>query len=154
MTVIAWDGRMVAADSMLEAGGYVYPRGTKKLILFDGNIYATSGAAGLVKPCMDWVLRNDEPENMPKVTDPQGYNFMVFMPDGVAHARSNANPYPYEPGAPDAWGSGCDFAIGAMLHGADAWDAALVACRANPHCSPPIQAYVINKGVWVEYERN
>jgi hypothetical protein len=150
MTTIAWDGRMVAADSMAVACGYKNPLPARKLELFAGQLFGFSGPSGYLRPCINWWNDGRKPSDMPHTANKDGYNFVVFQSDGHTFTFSDTNPYSYESGAPDAWGSGCEYAIGAMLFAASAWQAVEVACQANPSdTAPPVYGYELVKGKWV-----
>ena len=55
MTVIAWDGQYVAADSLETSGCVRSSRPVDKIEVREGVVYAVTGSAGLHKPLIDWL---------------------------------------------------------------------------------------------------
>lgn len=149
MTTIAYDGKIIAADSRQICGDYTNPLNATKLVHMAGMLFGTSGVAGLCEPCVKWFLDGAKAEDMPKVQG-EAYSFVVFRVDEPALYFHSNSPHRVYLGAPDAWGSGADFAIGAMLFGANAQEAVRVACKANSsHSAPPIISYRAENGVWL-----
>ncbi len=150
MTTIAWDGHNIAADSRSNCGEYTNPLDFVKLLVKCGIVFGLSGTPGMLDVCADWFLEGAKPRTMPEIKHPDGFSFMVFRIGEPALYFHHMVPYGYAAGAPDAWGSGGDFAIGAMLWGADAFQALEVACIANAgKTAPPIYGYTSRDGVWV-----
>jgi len=144
MTVIAWDGRMVAADGLGVADGRRSFRASEKIVEKDGVVYATTGRMGPLQDAwIAWYEAGADPANPP----PQGGaaedcgNFIVFK-----HAKcfifSHVVPYACEEVAPCAFGSGGDYAMGAMIAGADAERAVEIAIMCDVNCGGPITKFV------------
>lgn len=135
MTIIAWDGRSVAADTLATAGGYRDPMPAKKLARRGECVYAIAGWSAWFEAWIKWHEDGANPHCVPPsgvAADDSG-NFLIFA-EGRAFSCSAKMPYLRESGAPDAWGSGCDFAIGAMRNGADARRAVEIAIECTPSC--------------------
>lgn len=144
MTVIVFDGVSVAADRQAGAGGKMrFHRPLDKLIVSrDGNrLYAISGSYSNFTAWIRWYEGSDseftEPRNprrLPEACDND--DFLVFQRtlEREQHRHySKSCPYGDKIDEPDAWGSGCDWAIGALDFGATAIEACQVAtkrCRA------------------------
>ena len=132
MTTIAWDGKSVAADSQCTYGSYISPVNYRKLIKRDGIVFACTGSGPLFSPLVDWYLSGHDPKSCPTATGDYTSTLLVFR-DGKAFMLKTEMPYPEEMHAPDAWGAGAEFAIGAMHAGADASRAVEIAIKCNPY---------------------
>ena len=149
MTTIAWDGHMVAADSMATTGDYKNPRDVVKLKLEAGILFALCNTSCMFEPLVRWYLASAEPGMMPRAPDAD-FSFVVFKPGETLYFVQDC-PYPSYPGSPNAWGSGGAFAIGAMLNGASAVEAVRIACKANPSgTAPPIYGYKLSFDGWLK----
>lgn len=143
MSTIAWDGELVAAESQVTYGGSMRAsKGVCKLRVQDGIVYACTGQGSLFEPMVDWIKAGGDPEKCPKVTGDHHASVIVFR-DGKAFLYKNEVPYPDEMFPPDAWGSGCEIAIGAMRADArrgdiDARRAVAIACEVNVYSSGEI----------------
>lgn len=141
MTVIAWDGRSVAADRLgVVSGGGRSFHSHSKLEKRDDKVYATTG---MMAPMRDaWIAWHEsgcDPASVPPcgaLAEDLG-NFIVFH-EGKCFIFSAMVPYPCEEAAPFAWGSGGDYALGAMLAGADAKVAAEIAIACDTRCGGPV----------------
>lgn len=142
MTTIAYDGRYLAADSAMRMGSYRCPKGVKKIRRHDDCIYAITGYQAWFDAWINWHLNGADPAAIPPSDLPAGQtgNFLVMSRYGLS-CYSSGLPYPMPVDAPDAWGSGCEYAIGAMLHGASAQEAIAIAIAANPDTEYPIITY-------------
>jgi hypothetical protein len=143
MTVIVWDGRMLAADRM--ASHYGTPmRVTKIAGKREGSrmrLVGASGAAALATALRQWALGaglNDDPyqSTFPQENRQHADQFAtVIVVDlhvemtGMARPTKlrywEREPYPvvFDPDQPFACGIGADFALGAIAAGRDALDA-------------------------------
>jgi hypothetical protein len=139
MTVIAWDGRTVAADSLKCYGSSRAMAPVQKLRVRNGIVFAMTGSGPLFDPMIEWYLKGADPKAVPECGDEhKGTALIVFKPDGAAFYKPSM-PYPDEVSAPDAWGAGADFAIGAMEVGADAKTAVEAAIRREAYTGGPVQ---------------
>lgn len=145
MTVIVWDGRSLAADRLMTCGSqarearklFVHERGT------DGRLFAIAICGTLPGGLLlrDWYLAGADPEKFPaaQATDDGGW-LIVWdphsTPELVEYARLPVAMPVIDPR--ESWGSGADFALGAMAMGADARRAAEVACELCVHCGKGI----------------
>lgn len=123
MTVIAFDGRYIAADSQEENGCLRSSKPVQKLEVRGGTVYAVTGAASLHKPLIDWVHEhNADPEKKPIVHESLQDTCVIVWKDGRCFSYDLKSPYPLECFAPDAWGcaTAAYHAIGAMDSGIDA----------------------------------
>jgi len=139
MTVIAWDGRTVAADSLCRFGCYRGPMPVEKIVKRNGVVFGITDYSSWFDAWIGWYFNGQDPKEVPecKLTSGTG-NFLVFK-DGRAYACTYDLPYLQEVGAPDAWGSGCEFAIGAMKAGKNAKEAVEIVIECNPDSGGPVQ---------------
>lgn len=121
MTVIARDGKTLAVDRQGTNCGMRFSA-TKLFQLEDGTVLAGTGVLGAVHRMKQWYENGADVSNYPdcqKTSDDWG-RLIVVKPDGsVCYYEGQSVAIPSED-VPAAWGSGRDFAIGAMLAGADA----------------------------------
>ena len=141
MTVIAWDGKSVAADSLATFGGYRSPLWAQKITRRDDFVYGITGFFGWFDAWIEWHRAGADPQRIPAASVPMDRcgNFLIFTRDS-AFCCSAQMPYLQRTGAPDAWGDGCEYAIGAMLAGASAQRAAEVAISSSSSCDGPVCA--------------
>lgn len=150
MTVIAWDGRSVAADSLVTFGGYISPNRAQKIILLRDFAYGITGFCGWFHAWIAWHEAGADPAKTPDASVPpdRSGNFLVFQGQD-AFCCSKEMPYLQKAGAPDAWGAGCDFAIGAMRAGADARRAVEIAVACSSSCGGEIDAIDLSEWSYV-----
>ena len=138
MTTIAWDGRFLASDSAKFRGSYHrVPGNFQKIVTVGGVVYACTGSAALFHPLIEWHKAGAEPADVPKDREDRSTSLLVFE-GGKCRLYCTDLPYPEELIAPDAWGVGDDYAIGAMLAGANARRAVEIAKMVNPQTAGDI----------------
>jgi 20S proteasome alpha/beta subunit len=140
MTVIAFDGRTVAADK--QASGYARTRTVTKLFQVHGDdaqltaILAICGSASDGLQLVAWYKAGANPEKFPPrpSVEDQRANLVVFRP-GKHPMQYEYTPIPVVFEDPIfAAGCGGDLALGAMLAGADAKRAVEIASMHDEHC--------------------
>lgn len=132
MTTIAWDGKSVAADGQVTYGGqYIGPKSFREIKRIDDTVYALVGSAALFDPFIKWYRDGADPYD-PLCVEKDDTTALLVFQDGQCLMYKTNIPYPDELHAPDAWGSGCEYAIGAMMAGADAKRAVEIAAVCNP----------------------
>lgn len=139
MTIIAWDGKVLAADRMAtmggtpmrDAGGKIHrlraPNGRVALIGF-------TGTSAFRASYLHWMRGGEEPQI--KVGEDMKWAIILIQePRWVWYRSDTANRWDLL-GAMSYWavGSGCDYALGAMEHGATAREAVRVASRLDNQC--------------------
>jgi hypothetical protein len=145
MTIIAWDGKRLAADSLMTTGTTRAGMQDKvKLARFEDKavLYASTGAAGWLDEWIAWDIQGAKASERPwTALAPHYTGVIIRVMDGACHMLTPEHPYwlPCEPG--DAWGSGADFAIGAMEAGYDAMNATTVAVRRDTGCGGAITVW-------------
>lgn len=134
MTVIAWDGKTLAADRMGDASGL--KRTTTKIRRFDGGLFGSSGAASRGAEMFAWIAAGADPDSVPAFQlVPDDYQtVMVVRNDGTVWLYG-CSAYPFQMEDPfHAIGSGRDFAMAAMYLGHDARAAVAVASQFCSGC--------------------
>lgn len=132
MTTIAYCGRFLAADTRGTYGNDGICQATcHKLRVHNDVAFSATGRITDVwlTKLLDWWLDGADPANMPpRGSDEEVGNFIIVYSTG-ALSLTYGTPYPQEMGKPVAWGSGANYAIGAMEMGADAMRAVQVAMK-------------------------
>lgn len=137
MTVIAWDGRYVAADSLETFGSCRASKPVVKLQLRGTVLFGLTGTAALLEPMIEWYLAGCKIDDLPKVADDRS-RLLVFR-EGKAHCYTMKVPYPVECYAVDAWGTAAEVALGAMDAGVSAEKAVEIAIARDVWCGGPVQ---------------
>lgn len=135
MTVIAWKGGVLAADTLgVDQGtriGYL----TKIGRTMDGWLFGACGRGAQLAKFAEWMqTREGEPERF----DGEHTEFIMIAPGGIVSQWLGEGWFTMDPAEFRAWGSGGELALGAMVMGADAVTACKVACDFNIHCGGEI----------------
>lgn len=140
MSIVAWDGKTLAADRQ---GTHYGLRRTipKSKRLPNGDIVAWTGEAAQGLILSDWHVDGADPEKWPKFQETDDWcRLIVITKQGVIEYEQYPAPMRFE-GAYMAWGAGRDFALGALAMGATAKEAVEVACRFNNSCGMGVDVY-------------
>lgn len=134
MTVIAWDGKTLAADKMF-CHGVTFTKGTK-IKKINGHLVFSSGDFDAIQSLFSWYERGAKPEEWPnhQKNEDRWVPLFVIKNDGVINVY-NRDPYSWE--IEDkiyAIGSGGDFALAAMTMGKTAYEAVELACSLTIDC--------------------
>jgi len=135
MTIIAWDGTILAADR--QSTHAEMRRDTTKLHWVDGHALAFTGdeSAGLMM--LEWwaALCTQSPKPWPACQSTPDWARLIVVNNAGVVTWYEQNPVALSCGPGfHAWGSGRDFAIGAMAAGAKAVQAVEVACEYSVFC--------------------
>lgn len=144
MTVIAWDGVMLAADKRAVNCGLGTGTVTK-IHRFDGGLCAFSGDLDIGMQMVAWVQDGAKPEAFPAhQAEDCAASFMVIRPGGVILAFERTPiPLRFEE-RQRAMGSGRDYALAAMHLGCDARRAVEVACHFDTGCGNGIDTLTLD----------
>lgn len=148
MTVVAWDGKTLAADRLGVMVGGVKSVTSKIFRLPNGTILAGTGCCSGLIALRSWFAEGAIPEHWPKSQDDDDTlaSLMVVHPDGRCVTYESL-PLPILVEDPFmAWGSGGPLALGAMAMGADARQAVEVACRYSTTCGLGFDAFDVLPG--------
>jgi ATP-dependent protease HslVU (ClpYQ) peptidase subunit len=137
MSVVAWDGKCIAADRQMTCND-MRMLTTKMRRLDDGTVLAWTGLPGAGLMLVRWYVEGKEwPDGQ------QGENWsrlIVAKKDRVEMYERYPVPILVE-SAFMAWGSGQEFALGAMAMGATAIQAVDVANRFSVNCGFGVEWY-------------
>lgn len=151
MTTVAFDGRILAADTLVTGFKKDAPF-LKFFVHRDGkNITAIAGtgAAASFAPAVAWFLFDGDPKNYPNndlrifaIINEIGSNNPRSV---LVEAAGNRLLTPI----PHAEGSGADVALGALLAGKNAVEAVKIAAMHDPGTGPDVYAIDLVTGEWV-----
>jgi ATP-dependent protease HslVU (ClpYQ) peptidase subunit len=141
MTTIAWDGKFIASDGQKSSGNYICPGSATKIIRRENMVFALTGISSLFEPMIDWYLKGAAPKECPRPLSENSSSFsiLIIFKEGKAFKVSSNIPYPEEVFAPDAWGSGGVWAVGALKAGADVRRAVEIAIECDTSSGGEIQ---------------
>lgn len=141
MTVIAWDGRALAADKRTTDAGMA--RTTTKIERApDRSLVGAAGNTARCKALIEWVCQGALPARWNN--DWNGAHILHIHTNGKVVAY-DGGPHPIEYHDQFvAIGSGRDFATAAMALGQNAYCAVELACRFDVHCGNGIDVLVLH----------
>lgn len=147
MTVIAWDGKTLAADRRSVVNGTI--RSVTKISRHPSRreLMAISGSLVDGLEVQNWYVSGGAPDSFP-ATCRQADNFarlIVISADGVRCYEGAPIPIKFDDKR-NAFGSGCDFAMAAMHMGCDAKQAVEVACALSSECGDGIDTLTLEGG--------
>jgi len=133
MTVIAWDGDSLAADKASENCGMVL-RVTKIRKLGSGEVIAWCGKMENGLALARWYADGAEIDHWPSFQRTDDWSRLIVANEEHVffYEQEPERQFVDEPFC--AWGSGRDFAIGAMAMGANAAKAIEIASKYNIFC--------------------
>jgi hypothetical protein len=135
MSVVVWDGKSVVADKQATCAGLKLTA-TKIRRVGDGLILAWTGEQDSGEMMANWYVLGQDPAKWPSCQADKDLwcRLVVFHTDGSVETYER-QPVPFPMlDAFMAWGSGRDYAMGAMARGATAREAAEIACRFDNGC--------------------
>lgn len=133
MTVIAWDGKTLAADHMMEMHGGKFPV-NKLHRLESGSLMGGAGDLPRVYEMQNWISDGCKPGELRQPVGDVYARVLLVKPDGTALMFAN-NEYPIHILRPFvAIGSGQDYAITAMHLGHNAEAAVAIASELCASC--------------------
>ncbi len=133
MTIVAWDGKSIAADRQSTCAG-LKEAVIKIKVTDNGTLMAATGSYGGGLILMDWYDKGAKPEDYPdfQKDDDKWCRLIVIDREDQIPKIYEQHPVPlYFEDRFSAWGSGRDYAIGAMAAGATAEEAVEITSR---HC--------------------
>lgn len=151
MTTVAFDGRILAADTLVTGFKKDAPF-LKFFVAREGNMLtaiAGTGAAASFAPAVAWFLNDGDPKNYPNndlrifaIINEIGSNCPRSV---LVESAGNRLLTPI----PHAEGSGADVALGALLAGKNAIDAVKIAALHDPGTGPDVYAVDMVTGEWI-----
>lgn len=134
MTVIAWDGKTLAADKQSTSNGMA--RTTSKIHRVRDGLLALTGAGGHGYALLAWFNGARDPAAWPRVQDAEDEGSVIhFTRDGVFVYGGNGCGVGEPVEDPFiAFGSGRDYAMAAMHLGKSPREAVEIACLFDINC--------------------
>lgn len=144
MTVIAWDGKTLAADKQVTSGGTA---GTAtKIHRVPGGIVGFTGNEGHAVALLAWFNGGRDPEKWPKKSGDESASAIYITHEGVFCYTGDDGPYAARrEDKRDAWGAGYAYALAAMHLGFDARFAVEVACALDLNCGMGIDTLTLDQ---------
>lgn len=138
MTVVAWDGTTIAADSQSSYGDIRWLKPSIKIFdLGNGKYAASSGSAAAKAKFVEWCEQGRSPKHFPTLADDGCY---IYIENKIATVYDQ-NGLAIETEPPIAMGIGKEFALGAMEAGANAAKAVAIAIKYSVWCGPPVLSF-------------
>lgn len=133
MSVIAWDGNVLAADMQVTVCGLKLK--SSKIRKINDNLVSGCGTTSYVEEMMAWYEKGADPKDFPKFQEGESFcNFTVITKDrDICVYEKTAYPYKVS-GKFYAMGSGRDYAMAAMHLGKSAIEAVDVASYFDCNC--------------------
>lgn len=141
MSVVAWDGRTLAADKRALIGS-LYRR-TTKIFRRNDCLLGYAGDTDKAEELMAWWVAGAIPKEFPEACrdDSRSWaSLLVASSEGLLHYQRTPYPVRYDKDQAMAIGSGRDFALAAMHLGKSAAEAVEVACALDSGCGDGVDA--------------
>ncbi len=132
MTVIAWDGKTLAADKRAVNG--TLPRTTTKIFRAAGMLVGASGDHAVALQLLRWHRDGADPKEFPKAAEGDSVSLLVIHPGNRVWLYTSGPVAAEFHDRHFAIGSGRDFAIAAMHLGKTAVEAVEIACLFDNYC--------------------
>ncbi len=141
MSIIAYDGKMIAADRQGTAQGMRMTM-TKLIRLPDNNeIAAFTGSQSVGLTLIDWYVKGRDKDKWPKIQETDDFTDLIITnADGCFFYQKQPEIIKVEDKFM-AWGCGRDYAMAAMGMGASAKEAIEVACRFDVYCGHGVDCF-------------
>ena len=146
MTVIAWDGKTLAADKRFTSQGLVYT--VTKIHRLGELLLGASGDAASAAEAIDWIRRGRRHGDFPeRLRSKDCYVDLIVIDNGKILEYENS-PFPTEiEDTIMAIGSGRDFALSAMYLGKTAKEAVEIACLFDSGCGNGVDVLTVEPTV-------
>ena len=132
MTVIAWDGKWLAADKRATDGAGI-ARTVTKIQRFDGALIGITGNWDVATELRAWWKAGAEPRDFPAKARDGNAKLIIIREDSVVIYNEGPYPMPIEQ-EKCAFGSGRDYAEAAMYLGHTAAEGVRVASHFQTDC--------------------
>lgn len=152
MTTIAFDGLTIAFDTQIGHEYKIALEPWMKIRETSGSLYQFAGGSGLpavVDIFINWVIAGHDKDCFPSicVDKDEHCTFIAITRDGYWH-RFSLSGIPYlKTRKLETAGTGGEFALGAMMAGANAEEAVCIAAKLDPHTGGQILSYSVNPKV-------
>lgn len=134
MSVIAWDGKTLAADKRASLGTGIFT--TTKIFSVNGDLVGYTGDADGGQEMVEWYRDGAHPSHFPSSQrDKEGWSGLLVIKPGGEILKYERTPYPIPYGKQNfAVGCGRDFAMMAMHLGKTATEAVELTCLFDSGC--------------------
>jgi hypothetical protein len=132
MTVIAWDGKTLAADKRAVEGGGI-ARTVSKISRFGECLIGMTGHWDTAVEMRTWFMEGADPAKFPDKAREDKATLIVIREGSIMTYCSGPHPMPIETER-IAFGSGRDYAEAAMYLGESAINAVSVTCHFQSDC--------------------
>ena len=148
MTVLAWDGKTLAADRLACAG--MMKATVTKIARVGEELVGVCGTLSVGNELRDWYLNGADPSYFPDAALDDGEtDLVVVKSDGTVWVYS-ASSTPFQIEDPVcAFGAGAEAAWGALLCGASAQRAVEIASQINVSCGNGLDVLELNSDMRV-----
>jgi len=150
MTVIAFDGLKIAVDNSADISGWsvLTEKGRR---LSDRTVLVATGFSATCFGMMDWYEAGEDFDKWPKFQDNKDDwgQLVVFRAGELPYYYTN---YPVKIPVRQmkfAWGSGREFAMGAMMAGASAERAVLITNKLSSSCGRGVTVFDLPEGLHI-----
>jgi len=143
MTIVAWDGKTLAADRAATNCGY--RRTLTKIFRVPGGLVGFAGDGSRAMALLEWFRAGCKPDEYPAFQrDAETAVGNIFVTNEGESLTYLYTPYPERRlDRFDAIGSGRDYALAAMHLGCDAKQAVQVACALDNGCGNGIDTLTL-----------
>lgn len=143
MSIVAWDGKSIAADRMSENVGLA--GSCTKLYKINDTILGFTGSLGEGLALIEWAKNGLNPDKYPSFQGTDRWTRLILASKhGVVFYEQACIPIPVNTRFA-AWGNGRDLALGAMAHGATAREAVKITSKYNVYCGNGIDEFKLNR---------
>ena len=149
MTVVAWDGKSMAADKLMCCGNL--KKTTTKVYEIDDKIVGFAGALSKCFACLDWVRNSyGDIDKFPRVgSDDEDYIVEILVYDRtnktLMYYENCPFPIPIDPDTCVSIGSGLQFAEMAMKLGKTAKEAVEVVSELCIYCGAGVDVFYVEE---------
>lgn len=147
MTVIAWDGEVLATDTQCTMGNAKYqsPKAWYESVGGEACIISGVGTLKNIHRHKQWLIEGGDSPFPYSDIENHYYQLILVTKEGLL--RYEGTPYPIEHGVNAcAFGEASDFAYGALAMGATAVEAVVVAIQYSHQCGGNVESYSLVKG--------
>lgn len=141
MTTIAFKDGWLAADTRVSENDIIAGQMTKIVTLPTGEMMAGCGTVSTIHECFDWFLRKPRSAKSQLPSLYEDTSIIIIDAQGrvAEHTASGIVAKIHAPFL--AWGTGKDFALGAMAAGKSAAAAIEIACQFDVYSAAPVEAF-------------
>jgi hypothetical protein len=148
MTVVVWDGNVLATDRQAEDGTLKWE--SSKAWVVSSEMYGACVVSGVgylqdIVLSREWIRRGANPDDWPLWSKGQRNNAQVVVMTRDKLFLYDGTPYPIEREAPCAFGHGREVAYGAMYMGANAEMAVQAANKYAQHCGLGVEVFSLKE---------